>query len=122
MSSEHVKELYTEANELMHVVGEEMNRPEEDAIAHLVCHNSRLSINKYLSGFLMQRGITPVTPVTLASLLEQCQGIDERFKNLDFSGIHCQFDANPDEHYCLEMDKVGGCYQVARQVRGLIEN
>jgi hypothetical protein len=124
MSATQAKQLFAEANQLMNVVGEEVNRPEEDAIAHLICYNSRQSINNYLAGFLLQHGTTPATPATLDGLLEQCKSIDDRFKALDISSIHCRFDVDAEakEHYCLEVGKVRGCYNIARQIRALVEN
>ncbi len=65
MSEKNAKSLYAEANTLMDAIDEEVNRPEEDAIRHFICHNSRQCIQNYLSGFLLENGVSPATPTTL---------------------------------------------------------
>ena len=114
-----VKQLVQEADNLMQAARDESNRAAEDAITHSVCFNSRQSLINYLTAFLVKQQVEPKQPVTMASLLEQCQSIDGRFQLLDLSNIHCRFESDHQE-YCLDNAQVDHCLEVAAQARGLV--
>ncbi|MEZ4930744.1 MAG: hypothetical protein R2788_01275 [Saprospiraceae bacterium] len=120
MNNTQPQDLFAAADQMMLAADVEMNRAAEDAVTHLICHNSRQSINNYLQGFLLKRGVAPAQPVTLAGLLEQCAAIDPRFRHIDISPIHCRFEAN-DGDYCLGLKAVEGCFKIARQTEKLVK-
>lgn len=116
----NVSTLYGKAQDLMRAIDQELNRPEEDAVAHFICHNSRQCIKNYLTGFLNENGIVPKDPVSLDSLLKQCQALDVRFLRLDMSPISCRLE-NEIEDHCEDLSKVRECYQVAQQIQQLVQ-
>lgn len=97
----------------------EMSRPGEDVVTHLVCQSSRHSLYNYLVGYLLSNGIEPESPVTLAKLLFQCRALDDRFKELDITSVRCRFEVHDDD-YCLELESVGHCYDVARKAQKIV--
>jgi HEPN domain-containing protein len=119
MKTINSKTLFADADQMLELADTEMNRAEEDVVTHLVCHNSRQSIANYLSGFLLDKGISIYDSTSLAELLSQCKSVDQRFAQLDLSAIHCRFEGEPDD-YCLDTEEVGRCLDVARQARELV--
>ena len=116
MQIHKANQLIEEANLLLNSALHEMERSEEDVTTFMVCYNSRQSIVNYLSSFLIRNGIELQTPVTIHSLIEQCRDEDDRFQMVDVSQILCSHDNN-DEAYCLHMDKVKECVEVAKMAR-----
>jgi len=121
MQTQNVDFLINEADELLNFAKDELSRSKEDVASFLVCHNSRKSILNYLTSFLMREGIDPKQPMTMANLMDQCQNEDARFENLDISDILCRFEDH-EEEYCLSVEKVKECMDVAELVRGLVVN
>jgi spore coat polysaccharide biosynthesis protein SpsF (cytidylyltransferase family) len=115
-----VQNLVDEANQLLDMAKEEMDRSEEDVVTHLVCKNSRLSMVKYMEAYLLEKGVKVRWPITPDKLLQQCRTLDERFNELDLSAVACRFDSEDDD-YCLELDMAGHCYDLAEQAKSLIE-
>lgn len=113
--------LVEEANQLLNIAREEMDRSEEDVVTHLVCKNSRLSMVKYMEAFLLEKGVKVRWPVTPAKLLEQCRALDGRFNDLDLTAVACRFDSEDDD-YCLELDMAGHCFELAEQARRFFES
>jgi hypothetical protein len=110
--------LINEANQLLNSAIEEMQRAEEDVSAYSVCFNSRQSIVNYLISYLSKNGVELKRPVTVAGLMDQCRSIDGRFELIDISQIFCSHD-DRDEEYCLDVQKVAKCLQVAKQTRAI---
>ena len=121
MQNKNVDVLINEADQLLDKAVEELQRSEEDVIAHMVCHNSRQSIVNYLASFLIKNGEQLKEPVTMASLMDQCRAVDGRFELVDISQIFCRHDVE-DEEYCLNVDKVADCLRIAKQTRGIAIN
>jgi hypothetical protein len=121
MEKQNVDFLIKEADELLRFAKEELSRAKEDVTAYVVCHNSRKSIINYLTSFLLKRGTAPDQPITIANLMDQCREEDARFENLDISNTLCRFEEH-DEGYCLSVEKVSECLNIAQLVRGIVVN
>ena len=119
MQTNNPQALFTNADQLMHTANEELNRAAEDAVTHLICHNSRQSIANYLMGYLIEKGVHLPYPTTLAGLLEKCQSIDPRFQKIDLSPIHCRLETG-DKDYCLDQKTVDECFHIARRTQALV--
>ena len=119
MQVQNVDILISEADQLLNRATEELQRSEEDVAAYLVCHNSRQSIKNYLASYLLKNNIEIIQPATMASLMAQCSGLDARFELIDISQIFCRHEVE-DEEYCLNVQKVNECLQVANQTRGVV--
>jgi hypothetical protein len=111
--------LYATAQELLAAAEHEDERSAEDAVTHLICTNSRLSLSNFLAGYLIRRQIAVHRPVTLARLLEQCKMLDARFDSIDLTPVHCRHEAH-DKDYCLETEQVDACLRIAQQARDIV--
>lgn len=116
MDTQHVSTLIREADRMLLAADQEMMRSEEDAITHTVCFHARQSLLNYLTVFLLNNGVRPEQPVTLAGLLAQCRNLDGRFDLISLENIHCRFESDHQD-YCLSVDQVDECLQVAKQTR-----
>jgi len=111
--------ILKQADSLLNSATEELKNAENELVTYQACNNSRESIRKYLTSFLLKNKIEPVEPVTLAGLLDQCKTVDKRFALIDLSNILCRHDATYDD-YCLDTQKVNQCLKVAEQTRKII--
>ena len=121
MEHQNIDMLISEADQLLNTAIKEIQRSEEDVTAHMVCYNSRQSIINYLISYLVKNGEALKKPVTMASLMEQCRNLDGRFELIDISQIHCRHDEEQNE-YCLNVDKVSECLDIAKQTRAIAIN
>jgi len=119
MLHEEVDKMIEYANELLSAAEHESERSEEDVVTHLICVNARQSIANYFAGFLIKQSVTPVQPVTLQGLLDQCREIDALFDQIDLKPINCRCDAS-DDGYCLAMNQVTECLSIAQHARSIV--
>ncbi len=117
MPTQNINYLIMEADELLSFAKDELSHSQEDVNAYIVCQNSKKSIINYLTSFLLKRGLEPGQPLTIAKLVDQCREEDARFDNLDITAILCRHDPQ-DEAYCLSVEKVSECMNLAQLVRG----
>ena len=120
MDLQRVYILLEEADKMVQTAEEEMMRAEEDAVTHSVCFNSRQAIINYLTVFLLNKGIGPASPPTMAALFDQCRSVDSRFDLLSIENLHCRFEAKHEE-YCLSVSQVDECLQIARQASKIVK-
>lgn len=120
MDTQKADILLQEADRMVQDAGEEMMRAAEDAITHSVCFKSRQAIINYLTVFLLNNGIRPADPPTMAALLDQCRSIDGRFDLINIDNIHCRFEAE-DKEYCLSVKQVDECLRIANQAKGIVK-
>ena len=119
MQNPKFETIVKEADSLLRSASKELKTSENDLLTYQACNNSRESIRKYLTSFLIKNEIKPKEPVTLAGLLKQCKAIDNRFALIDLSNILCRHDATY-EDYCLDAEKVNQCLNIAEQTRKII--
>ena len=111
--------IVKKADSLLYSAAEELNKSEEGYVAYNACNDSRESIRKYLTSFLLKNHIKPKETISLADLLKECRTIDKRFKSLDMSCVLCQHDSEY-EDYCLSVEKVNPCLKVAEETRKIV--
>ncbi len=121
MQTVNPQTLIRDADQLLIAADAEINKAEEDAVTHLICHNSRQSIANYLMSYLLDNGIHLPYPTTLDSLLEKCRASDSKFNQIDLSNVHCRFEMD-DQEYCLDHKTVDECYRIAQQTQVLVKN
>ena len=119
MQNSNPQTLFSEADQLLLAADREMNRSGEDVVTHLICSSSRQSIANYLMGYLIEKEVRFLYPISLNELLEKCKEIDPRFGQLDFTPIQCRFGMH-DKDYCLDIEKVGECFRIAEQTQKLV--
>ena len=119
MATDKSASLFTIGDELLNAALHENDRAAEDVVTHLICVNSRQSLSNYLAGFLIQKNIEVIHPVSLASLLQQCKSVDARFESVDLSQMYCR-DHMHDKDYCLGQEQVEECIRVAQHARWIV--
>ena len=119
MLHDDVDKLLQYAGELLSTAERETERSGEDVVTYLVCTNARQSVVNYFAGFLMQRKVDVVKPVSLQGLLDQCKEIDARFENIDLSPMYCRCETHNND-YCLDLDQVNECMRIAQWARSIV--
>lgn len=115
-----IETLLQEADHMLDLAREELNRAKEDVIAHRICVNTRTAIANYLKVYLIRKDI-PVPPTTnLEALQTECIMSDEKFTNLDLTSIDCRFDSEG-KGYCSNINKIEHCFMLANQSRALCD-
>ena len=117
MYDQKAKTTLDQADELFLTAQEELSRPEEDVVPYMVCRNAFKSVNKYLTGFLLQHGMEIHASISLEVLLERCREIDARFKDLNLDLLYNTSEA---EDVWLDMDTVKDFIHLATQTREMV--
>lgn len=121
MEEKNLQQLLKEAESALDQASEEQLRPAEDIVPISICHHSRTSIRMYLLSYLMKKGVKPDGNASIKELLVKCAELDKRFANLDVSEIECRTSkASVNDEYCLSLDKVTNCYEVANHLKKLV--
>ena len=112
--------VMAEGKKLLDFSMEEINRAEEDVVNYLVCHHTRHAIANFLKVFLANHdeafGDEPIH-----ELLEKCSRIDDRFAQIDLSGIVCsKVTVEQNDCYCLDTHKLRDCVRNARQIEQMV--
>ena len=116
MQSPKFDTILKQADILFQSATEDLKNQEEDFNTYQACNDSRESIRKYFTSFLLKNHVELNQPVTLASLFNQCKAIDKKFALIDMSCILCRHDSEYDD-FCLSVEKVTPCLKVAEQTR-----
>jgi len=120
MNNAKLETLINEANILLGVAEETMNKPKGAVVAVSVCQNLKLSMDKLLEAYLRKHMQEIHAEDSLMNKLAQCQIFNQNFKNIDLSHFDCL-----DEHecnmqaYCLTLDKIQSCLSSAKQIQQL---
>ena len=89
------KTKFEQAEQLLELAKNELNRPAEDVVPYMVCRSARNSIAHYLMGFLMEKNETFYEEDTVEVLLKKCQNISNKFKNFDLKSEDLLLGENP---------------------------
>jgi hypothetical protein len=117
MFDQKVKNTMDQADELFNNAKEELYKPEEDVVPYSVCRNAYKSVDKYLTGYLMQNGIEIHNSMTLDRLQQLCQDVDPKFAELDLNPMLQREDP---EDIWVSMDTVRKFIDLATQTRSLV--
>lgn len=110
---------YKKAKDQLRKANEELYKPEEDVVSFVVCKNSLNAIENYLKGYLSQRGFDTEGQDSLDQLLERCQLLDKKFRDINLNVIDCS--SNPaHDLYCEDISKVNSCFQTADQLENFL--
>ncbi|MCC7301861.1 MAG: hypothetical protein IT233_04385 [Bacteroidia bacterium] len=101
----------------------ELNRPSQDIVAFSVCQQSKGIIADFMRSFLLLHGKHVINVSDLESLRQQCGQIDPRFTKLDLGCMSCHpARAEGDSKYCLDIERVKSCANIADQVKDLVDD
>ena len=113
-------EFFDEAIEKLNVAREELFRPEEDLVYFSVCTNSKLAIENFLIGYLLQSGFDPSPYKTIDSLYEECKKLNKNFDKVNLSDFDCKSN-NIESGYCMEGTKVCACFNIADSLNSFLK-
>ena len=117
MFDQKVKSTLDQADELFNAAKEELCRPEEDVVPYMVCKNAYKSVDKYLTGYLMQNGIEIHNSMPLDRLINLCRDVDPKFNDLNVDPlIHTR---NPEDIW-VSMETVRKFIDLATQTRNMV--
>ena len=123
MKKQISENLFIRAEDMLESAGRELQRAEEDVVVPAVCYNSRKTIFNYLEGFLIRHYQAPTGPMSLEQLKNECAKINPGFDKIDFTHLDCkQNDELDPAEFCMSIKKVKSCYQIAQEVKDLIQN
>ncbi len=112
--------MMAEGKKLLDFSLEEINRAEEDVVNYLVCHHTRNAITNFLKVFLANNGAA-FEDEPIHKLLEKCIEIDDRFANVDLSGIVCsKVTVAQNDCYCLDTHKLRDCVRSAQAIEKMV--
>ena len=110
------KTKFEQAAQHLEAAKNELNRPAEDVVPFMVCRSARHAISNYLHGFILHHGIEFDEEVTVATLLEKCREIDNKFKDFDLSAITF----SKDDEYSAEFDEMENTIDLAEHAKQLV--
>ncbi len=121
MTQEIIQSL-KDAHQDLQNAGTELYRPSDHVVTISVCHHTQDTMKKMMSLYLKTHGITTEANASLEELYDQCYRQNPEFIKADISNIDCKnLDADKlHEKYCLAVENVGCCTNIAHQLRGVI--
>jgi hypothetical protein len=117
MNEQKVKWTFEHANHLYYAAKEELCRPVEDVVNHMVCKNSLTAIRQYLAGFAMKHGIEVQPDLPIEDLYEACKLIDNRFQDLKLNAF---FNIIEDEYGWLDINRLNQFVERVEKTRKLV--
>lgn len=107
---------FEHAEELIEAAQNELNRPAEDVVPFMVCHNAREAIADYFKGYILRQDAQYNEDDSLEDLLHQCQAIDLRYEEFDLS----PFNFKRDEAYSAEFGRMKCCIELAQEIGHMV--
>lgn len=98
---------------------EELQRPEEDVVAFLVCKNAQYAIENFLKAYLLKNEIDPTEYKTVEDLYKKCVSINKNFDAVDLIGFNCKA-RDMDKSHCTDIPKVSKCYKMANELNSFL--
>jgi len=113
------EKLLSHVNGALHIITEELSKPQEDVVAISVCGTTRGAIQDMLKLFLVSNGISVQEAGTIDDLVRMCVKKDDRFLNFDFSVVYCRCESSNKDTipYCMSDDRVQACYQLLLKLK-----
>lgn len=100
---------------------EELCRPEEDIVPHLVCKYSQSAIDNFLKGFLTLNGIDTSSYSTTDSLFEQCTVLNRKIQSVTVKKFSCGLNTTHSD-CCNEVTKRSQCHEIADRLECFLKN
>ena len=121
MNDKKIDQLIYEGNKMLQTALLELNRPEEDVVTLSVCRGTKLTLDTFLSAYLLKNNIDPQSFSSINERYEKCLILDPEFKKVDIYQLDCVDEKGCDvSRYCLSVDKVNECLKVAEDVRNKV--
>ena len=109
--------IIDQANKLFEIAQQELYKPEEDVVHYMVCRNAFKSVNKFLTGFLLDQGVEIHASISLDSLLNQCRKVDATFNDLNLDDM---YNSNTNENVWMDMKTAKSFISLAEQTQKIV--
>ncbi|MDH3649612.1 MAG: hypothetical protein OEQ53_08005 [Saprospiraceae bacterium] len=123
MDVKTAEQIMQDTNALLESANIEARRSSSAVVTHMVCGSVRQIMQQYLSSFLLRHDRDPAKSQTLENLREQCLELNPRFAEIELPKLDVcyQENCNQDGIYCLPVEKVTACLEVANKTKDLIQ-
>ncbi len=111
--------LFDEAAAKLNQAKEEIYRPKEDLLPHLICKNSQFVIENYLKGYLFKNSINPQKYHTIEELIAKCIEINKRFEKVNLSALQCT-NKDLETRTCTDTKVVCSCFNAAENFHNFL--
>jgi hypothetical protein len=110
------------ASERLDIAAEELNRPDEDVMTISVCHQARSILTDLITAYLHAKGKDYRHASDLETLRRLAAETDVRFNTLDLESMICHpTKVEGEPCYCMGVDRVRECLELARTCKGWVE-
>ena len=107
-----------DGNKMLQLAQDEVNRPEEDVVSLSVCKGTKLTLDLFISAFLLKNNVDPTSLNGIVERYEKCLIIDPTFDKIDIYQLDCMDEKGCDaSRYCLSVKKVNDCLKIAEDIR-----
>jgi hypothetical protein len=121
MNNKKVDQMIFDGNQMLQTALEELNRPQEDVATLSVCRGTKLTMDLFVSAFLLKNNVDPEKFKSLNERYEKCKILDPDFSKVDIYQLDC-LDKNACDmsRYCLSVAKVNECLKIAEDIRNKV--
>jgi len=121
MNNKKVDQMIYDGNRMLETALEELNRPKEDVATLSACRGTKLTMDLFISAFLLKNNVDPSSLSSLVERYEKCLILDPEFSKVDIYQLDClDKDSCDMSRYCLSVEKVNDCLKVAEEVRNKV--
>ena len=122
MSNQDIIESLKRANEELSRAGTELYRPMEQVVSISVCHHTQDTMKRMMTLYLRKHEVSVQENASLEQLFDDCYRVNKDFIKVNLNDIDCKnLDADScKDQYCLSVDNVTCCSNVAKQLKDVI--
>ena len=107
-----------DGNKMLQLAMDEINRPEEDVVSLSVCRGTKMTLDLFMSAYLLKNNVDPTSLNSTSERYEKCMILDPTFKEINIYQLECMDEKGCDTAcYCLSVDKVTECLKIAEDIR-----
>jgi hypothetical protein len=118
MNDKRIDQMIYDGNKMLQRAMDEINRPEEDVVSLSVCKGAKLTLDLFMSAYLLKNNIDPTSMSSVSERYEKCKVLDPTFKDVNIYQLDCIDENGCDaSRYCLSVNKVHDCLKVAEDIR-----
>jgi hypothetical protein len=108
------------AEQAIDVASAELQRPNEDVVAFVVCNNAANAVRYLLQSYLAIHHVPFGKGTGLNELIALCKKHNPYFGTFNFDPFKCKAYNIDSQHYCLDVKRVSECLDLAVQLRNFI--
>jgi hypothetical protein len=118
MNDKRIDQMIYDGNKMLQKSMDELNRPEEDVVSLSVCRGTKMTLDLFISAYLLKNNIDPNSLNSTVERYEKCLILDPTFDKIDIYQLDCmEKDGCDASRYCLSVKKVNECLKVAEDIR-----